>query len=78
MVPALQVDRTIFAEMHHEYAGKAVIGKLDVDDNPIVSTQFGVRNLPTLLYFKDGFVVDRQVGAVPKNVLTEKLDALFG
>lgn len=76
--PPCKLIEPFLAEMHHEYAGKAVIGKLDVDDNPIVSTQFGVRNLPTLLYFKNGFVVDRQVGAVPKNVLTEKLVALFG
>lgn len=65
----------IVEEISNEYAGKAVVGKVDVDNNPNISMQFGIRNIPTLLVFKGGKVVDKQVGAVPKNVLTQKLDA---
>ncbi len=62
-------------ELSQEYAGKAVVGKVNVDFNPEVSFKFGVRNIPTLLYFKNGQVVDRQVGAVPKVILENKLKA---
>jgi thioredoxin 1 len=65
----------IVEEISNEYAGKAVVGKVDVDNNPNISMQFGIRNIPTLLIFKGGKVVDKQVGAVPKDVLTKKLDA---
>jgi thioredoxin 1 len=62
-------------ELANEYEGKAVIGKLNVDDNPGVTARFGVRNIPTLLVFKGGQIVDKQVGAVPKSVLNQKLAA---
>jgi len=62
-------------EMAGEYDGKAVIAKVDVDNNPNVSAKFGIRSIPTMLFFKNGEVVDRQIGAVPKNVLTTKLEA---
>ena len=62
-------------ELAGEYEGKAVIGKVDVDANPGVSAKFGIRSIPTLLFFKDGEIVDKQVGAVPKMVLSQKLDA---
>lgn len=65
----------IVEELAKEYEGRAVIGKLDVDNNPQVSAQFGIRNIPTLLVFKNGQVVDKQVGAVPKSVLVAKIDA---
>jgi thioredoxin 1 len=65
----------IVEEMAKEYEGKAVIGKMDVDNNPNVSIQFGIRNIPALLFFKDGKVVDKQIGAVPKKVLVDKLNA---
>lgn len=65
----------IVEEISKEYDGKAVVGKVDVDSNPNISMQFGIRNIPTLLVFKGGKVVDKQVGAVPKDVLTKKLDA---
>lgn len=64
-------------EISNEYAGKAVVGKLDVDANANVSQMFGIRNIPTILFFKDGKVVDKQVGAVPKSVLEAKLKALM-
>ena len=64
-------------ELHKEYEGKAVIGKVNVDSNPTISTQFGIRNIPALLYFKNGQVVDKQVGVAPKSALASKLDALL-
>ena len=62
-------------ELSKEYEGKAVIGKMNVDNNPNVSMQFGIRNIPALLYFKNGQVVDKQIGVVPKSILAGKLDA---
>ncbi|WP_027418411.1 thioredoxin [Crocinitomix catalasitica] len=64
-------------EMHTEYEGKAIIGKVDVDNNPGIAGKFGVRNIPTIVYLKGGEVVDKSVGAVPKAQLTEKLDAIL-
>jgi thioredoxin 1 len=58
-----------------EYEGKAVVGKVDVDNNPKVAMAYGVRNIPTLLIFKNGQVVDKQVGASAKGALTKKLDS---
>jgi thioredoxin 1 len=65
----------IVEELAKEYEGKAVIGKINVDNNPNVSMEFGVRNIPTILFFKNGKVVDKQVGAVPKAQLAAKLQA---
>ncbi len=67
----------IVEEMANDYAGKAVIGKVNVDENPDVSAKFGIRNIPTVLFIKGGQVVDKSVGAVPKNILTEKMNALL-
>ncbi|MEI7801255.1 MAG: thioredoxin [Bacteroidota bacterium] len=63
----------IVEELSIEYIDRAVIGKLNVDDNPEVSTEFGVRSIPTILFFKGGKLVDKQVGVVPKSVLEGKL-----
>lgn len=65
----------IVEELASEYDGKAVIGKVNVDDNREVSSKFGIRNIPTLLIFKGGEVVDKQVGVAPKSVLAGKIDA---
>lgn len=62
-------------EISVQYDGKAVVGKVDVDSNPNISMQFGIRNIPTILFFKGGKMVDKQVGAAPKNVLEAKLTA---
>ena len=62
-------------ELHKEYEGKALIGKVNVDFNPKISTDYGIMSIPALLYFKDGKLVDKQVGAVPKHILAGKLDA---
>jgi len=67
----------VIEEMAGEYEGRALIGKVDVDQNPGVSAQFGVRNIPTVLFIKNGQVVYKSVGAVPKNQLTSKLDAIL-
>ena len=67
----------IVADIAKEYDGKAVVGKLDVDSNPEVATKYGIRNIPTILFFKNGEVADKQVGAVPKSVLTTKIEALL-
>ena len=67
----------IVSEMSEEFGGKAVIGKVDVDNNPGVAAKYGIRNIPTILFFKGGEVVDKQVGAVPKSNLINKLEALL-
>ena len=65
----------IVEELATDFDGTAVIGKVDVDSNPNISMQYGIRNIPTLLVFKNGQVVDKQVGAVPKAVFAGKLTA---
>lgn len=67
----------IIEEMANEYNGKAVIGKVDVDSNSGISSQFNVRSIPTILFIKNGEVVDKSVGAVPKATLVAKLEALL-
>ena len=67
----------IVEEMTNEYEGRAVIGKVNVDLNPEVSAKFGIRNIPTILFVKGGEIADKSVGAVPKNQLTAKLDAIL-
>jgi thioredoxin 1 len=65
----------VVEELSKEYDGKAVVGKVNVDLNSNISATYGIRNIPTLLYFKNGQVVDKQVGVVPKATLAAKLDA---
>jgi thioredoxin 1 len=67
----------IVAELTEEMEGKAIISKLNVDENPEVCAKYGIRNIPTILFFKGGEIVDKQVGATQKNVLLEKLNALL-
>lgn len=67
----------IVEEIGNDYTDKAVVGKLDVDSNPDVTRKYGIRNIPTVLFFKNGEVADKQVGAVPKSNLVTKLEALF-
>ena len=64
----------VVEEISKEYIGKAVVGKVNVDNNPGISMKFGIRNIPALLYFNKGEIVDKQIGAVPKSVLAGKLD----
>jgi len=65
----------IVDELSNEYDGKAVVGKVDVDANQQFAAKYGVRNIPTVLIFKDGQVVDKQVGVAPKNVYSSKIEA---
>lgn len=65
----------VVEELASDYDGKAVVAKLNVDENPQVTARYGVRSIPTLLVFKGGQIVDKQVGAVPKSVLAQKLGA---
>ena len=67
----------ILSEIAEEYRDKAIVGKVDVDNNPGISAKFGIRNIPTVLFFKNGEVADKQVGAVPKGVFVKKLETLL-
>ena len=67
----------IVEEIANEYAGRIKVGKMNVDLNPVVPPQFGIRSIPSLLIFKDGAVSDQIVGAVPKNNITEVLDKVL-
>lgn len=67
----------IIDELAKEYDGQVNIGKVDVDNNNDVASEFGIRNIPTILFFKDGKMVDKQVGAVPKAKIEEKVKALL-
>lgn len=67
----------VIDELSAEYEGRAIIGKLNVDDNPEVPTQYNVRGIPTFLIFKNGELKDKVVGAQTKQVLKDKIDALL-
>ncbi len=67
----------VIEELAADFEGRAKIAKMDVDTNPQVPSSFGVRSIPTLLFFKDGQVVDQLVGAAPKKALVERLEALL-
>ncbi len=64
----------IINQLAEEYANQAVVGKVDVDANPEIAMKYGVRSIPTILYIKDGVVVDKHVGATTANVLKAKLN----
>lgn len=63
----------VIEELAKDYDGKVNIGKVNVDFNPEISMMYGIRNIPTILFIKNGQVVDKQVGAVPKSVLDAKV-----
>tara|TARA_B100000809_G_scaffold265853_1_gene326052 strand:+ start:4130 stop:4447 length:318 start_codon:yes stop_codon:yes gene_type:complete len=67
----------VVEEIANDYEGQAIVGKVDVDNNPEIASKFGIRNIPTILFMKNGEVVDKQVGAAQKSALTEKLDAIM-
>ena len=67
----------IIDELSEEYDGKAIIGKIDIDSNQQYAAQFGVRNIPTVLVFKDGELVDRKVGVSSKNDYAAAIDKLI-
>lgn len=66
----------IIEELAADFDGRAKVAKLDVDHNPRTAMQFGIRSIPTLLFFKDGQVVDQLIGASSKRVLSDKLESL--
>ena len=66
----------IIEELANEYDGKIVVGKCDVEENDDLAMEFGIRNIPTILFIKDGVVVDKHVGASTKSKLQEKFDKL--
>lgn len=65
----------IIEELHDDFQGKAIVGKVDVDNNQQVSMDYGIRNIPTVLIFKNGEVVDKFVGVAAKASIAEKLNA---
>ena len=67
----------IISELAEEYAGKLVVGKCDVEENDDIAMEFGVRNIPTILFFKGGQLVDKFVGAASKSKIEDKFKALL-
>lgn len=65
----------IIEELSKEYDGKALVGKVNVDDNPEISFKFGIRNIPTILILKNGEVVERHIGYATKQILADKIQA---
>ena len=67
----------VVEELAKEYEGRVIIGKLDVDENVETPNEYGIRNIPTILFFKDGQIVDKQIGAAAKAALVAKVEALL-
>lgn len=72
-----QMIAPIVTELANEYDGRIVVGKCDVEENDDLTIEFGVRNIPTILFFKGGQLVDKHVGAITKGDLQKKFDALL-
>ena len=67
----------VVKELGEDYAGRLIVGKVDVDSNPGIASKFGIRNIPTILFFKDGAVVEKHVGAAPKTTLASKVESIL-
>ena len=67
----------IIDELATEYEGKVIIGKCDVDENGDVAAEYGIRNIPTVLFFQNGELVDKQVGSAPKSAYVAKIEAIL-
>jgi thioredoxin 1 len=67
----------VLSELAQEYDGKITVGKCDVEENDELAAEFGIRNIPTIIFMKDGEIVDKLVGAVPKAKLEEKFKSLL-
>ena len=67
----------IVEELANEYEGKAIICKMNVDENDEIPGEFGIRNIPTILFFKNGVLVDKHIGIVSKSLMEEKLKAII-
>jgi thioredoxin 1 len=72
-----RVIEPLVDELSQQYSGKVKVGKMDVDQNPQSSMNYGIRSIPTLLFFKEGKAVDQLLGAVPKNQIEEKIAELI-
>ena len=70
-------DWSAIDELHNEFEGKAVIGKVNVDESASISSKYGIRNIPTLLFIKNGEIIDNHVGAVSKEDLSDKLSGIL-
>lgn len=68
----------VVEELAKEYEGKVTFAKVNTDENPDLASRYGIRGIPTLMFFKDGKVLDQVVGAVPKGQLKSKIDSLLG
>jgi len=67
----------IIEELSNDYEGRVVVGKVDVDESSAVAGKYGIRNIPTVLFFKGGEIVDKNVGGTTKKVLAAKIDAML-
>ena len=67
----------ILEKLSKEYEGRIKIGKVNVDDSPGTASKFGIRSIPTLLFFKEGKVVDQAIGALPKKAIKDKIEGLL-
>lgn len=72
-----QMMAPVVDQLASEFDGLAVVGKLDIDQNPKTAAAFGVRNFPTFLFFRNGRLIDRMIGAVPKATLAQKVRNLL-
>ena len=68
----------VIEELANDYEGKAKICKVNTDEEQDIAIHYGIRSIPTILFFKDGHLADQMVGAAGKQVIAEKLDALLG
>ena len=73
----MQDDRSVISELANDYDGKIVVGKCNIEDNDDIAIDYGVRNIPTILFFKNGELVDKFVGAASKDKLDEKFKTLL-
>lgn len=67
----------VLDELNNDYGDKILIGKVNVDEQGSLAMKYGIRNIPTLLFFKNGQLIDKQVGSVPRKVLEEKLKSIL-
>ncbi len=75
--PPCRALAPIMEELSREYEGRVVVAKINVDQNRAKAEEYGIRSIPTLLFFKEGKLMDRQVGAVPKKVIQERIENLL-
>jgi thioredoxin 1 len=72
-----QMVAPIIEELAKQYAGKVLFGKLNVDENPYMAMRYGIMGIPTLLFFKNGELIDRIVGAIPRQMLEQKIKSFL-